>query len=381
VLGVTPVRRHKAASTSPLRALLLAASGGCYPTAAWADVDFFSHLTTLPVPVMLIGVVILLGCVYQVVRLNHQLRDEVRSRWHAEDALHESQQRLEMALWGSGIGCWDWNLETDEVFLDRRSAELLGVEAGEGVLNLHDSHPACDLFRQLRSRIQQSSSAMQVEQTYQLGERWLQCTGKRLPHGNTEFRALGTLMDISQAHAYQVKLELLSTTDPLTGVLNRRHFFERLAPACAQAARDRNPLALAMLDIDLFKQVNDQYGHLLGDQVLAHFASKLQRYCRPYDLVARFGGEEFIVLFVGIDRQQARTVLSRYRSALQQAPVAVSDGEYVCRFSAGVADLSEVKQRHQGCEDLVAIADSRLYRAKAAGRDRIFIDEEGIDTA
>ena len=351
------------------------------PPAVVADITDLTRPTSIPVPTLLIGLAVLLACVYQVIRLNHQLRDEIRSRWHTEDELSESRQRLEMALWGSGIGCWDWNLEFDEVLLDQRCAELLGVEAGAGVLNLHDRHPACELFRQLRTRFEDAGADTQLEQVYQLNGRWLQCAGKRLPHGNTEFRALGTLMDISQAHAYQEKLELLSITDSLTGVLNRRHFFERMDPACAQARRDRKLLAVAMLDVDHFKRVNDDYGHLIGDRVLAHFAAMLKRHCRPYDLVARYGGEEFIVLFVGIDREQACTVLSRYREALQAAPVRVSKGSYTCRFSAGIADIAELEAHAGSCDGLVAIADSRLYQAKAAGRDRIFTLDEGLPEA
>ncbi|HEY5716927.1 MAG TPA: GGDEF domain-containing protein [Motiliproteus sp.] len=362
----------------------LGAGGISLPVFASSGV--FSQSTSLPVPLVLVGLVILLLCVHQVVRLNHKLRDEVRSRWHAEDELLEIKQRLELALWGSGTGCWDWNLEFDEVLLDQRSAELLGVEAGAGVLNLHDSHPACALFRQWRSRIMAAAPGEQLEQLYSLDQRWLQCTGKRLQHGNTAFRALGTLLDVSQAHAYQVKLEQLSTTDALTGVLNRRYFFERLSTACAQAQREGLPLAVAMLDIDLFKQVNDQYGHLVGDKVLEHFATQLKRCCRPYDLVARFGGEEFIVQFSGIDRFQAQLVLSRYRQTLQQTPVAVADGEYICRFSAGIADEKELGLATKDCEALVALADARLYRAKERGRDRIVVDDpvrsdKTLDTA
>nr|WP_246480508.1 GGDEF domain-containing protein [Motiliproteus sediminis] len=183
-------------------------------------------------------------------------------------------------------------------------------------------------------------------------------------------------MDVTQTHAYQEKLEQLSITDPLTGVFNRRHFFDRMAPACAQARRDNAPLSFAMLDIDHFKAVNDDHGHLFGDEVLSHFAALLKRHCRPYDLVARYGGEEFAVLFIGIDRVQAQTVLSRYREALIASPVRRGKATLTCYFSAGIADLCELEELND-CAKLVEIADSRLYRAKAAGRDRIFVDSEG----
>jgi diguanylate cyclase (GGDEF)-like protein len=155
--------------------------------------------------------------------------------------------------------------------------------------------------------------------------------------------------------------------DSLTGLLNRRGFEERAELALAVAAREGAPMALAMFDIDHFKQVNDACGHEVGDRVLARTGRIIERQARETDVVARFGGEEFVVLLSGSDLGAAHSFAERVRDSL--AAVHAPDMPVV-RVSVGVdgaraADLHEL-QRH---------ADEALYRAKRAGRDRTIVFE------
>jgi diguanylate cyclase (GGDEF)-like protein len=156
--------------------------------------------------------------------------------------------------------------------------------------------------------------------------------------------------------------------DSLTGLLNRRGFEERAALSLAVAAREGVPMALAMFDIDHFKRVNDDCGHDVGDRVLARTARIIERQARETDVVARFGGEEFVVLLAGADLGAAHSFAERVRDSL--AAVHAPDLPVV-RVSVGVDvgraadDLGEL-QRH---------ADEALYRAKRAGRDRTIVFE------
>ena len=160
-----------------------------------------------------------------------------------------------------------------------------------------------------------------------------------------------------------------SRTDQLTGLLNRRGLEEPAALELAHARRDRQPIAVVAIDIDYFKRVNDEWGHKTGDRVLAHLGALLQDQCREIDVVARVGGEEFVVLLPGCDSADAETQMQRVRAALAAGSPA---GLPVVRVSAGIA----AAVAPANIEDLILRADSALYAAKRGGRDRIVIFEQ-----
>jgi diguanylate cyclase (GGDEF)-like protein len=159
-------------------------------------------------------------------------------------------------------------------------------------------------------------------------------------------------------------------TDVLTGLLNRRGFDERAALELARARRDSRWIAIATFDIDYFKRVNDEWGHDIGDRVLAHIGSLLADQSRDIDVVARFGGEEFVVLLPDCDSAEAEIFAERVRAAL--AGEITTDLPAV-RLSAGV--LAAVAPND--IETILQGADSALYNAKRAGRDRTMIFERG----
>ncbi len=172
--------------------------------------------------------------------------------------------------------------------------------------------------------------------------------------------------------AYQRRLEALAWTDDLTGLLNRRFFLRGAHEECHRMRRTQQTAALAIIDLDFFKEVNDLYGHAAGDRVLKSVAQIAHAELRgPFDKLGRWGGEEFVVLLSDVTPENARSVCERLRSRIQSA--LIETGEYqvcitasfgFCMFGAG-ADVSSA----------IEAADRALYEAKRLGRNRVEMGE------
>ncbi|MDP8221971.1 MAG: PleD family two-component system response regulator [Candidatus Lernaella stagnicola] len=182
-----------------------------------------------------------------------------------------------------------------------------------------------------------------------------------------------TLQD--ELRAANARLAEMSVTDGLTGLFNHRYFVEQLQVEVSRAIRYNRPLAVIMLDIDHFKNVNDTYGHLFGDYVLRKISDVFQRMVRAGDTVARYGGEEFAILVT--ETEGAQALAERIRVAVekadflyegQQTPVRVSAG--VCQAKAGEVDDGN---------ELLRVADEALYDAKEHGRNRVVVKVKESD--
>lgn len=161
----------------------------------------------------------------------------------------------------------------------------------------------------------------------------------------------------------QRNLEHLATVDELTGAPNRRVFEARLASEVDRCNRQESALSLVFIDIDFFKTINDEYGHLVGDRVLKEIYAELEHNLRLYDFVGRLGGDEFVMALPGTDQQAAFGVAERLRESVRAAPVGTLPPVTV---SLGVAQLAP----GMGATQLIKNADIALYRAKNSGRNR-----------
>lgn len=164
-------------------------------------------------------------------------------------------------------------------------------------------------------------------------------------------------------------LEQLSTTDPLTGLRNRRYLTEVLSVEFLRAKRYRMPLSVVMADIDHFKAVNDRHGHAAGDAVLEAVGGILRRRLRGSDHGGRYGGEEFLMVLANSEAEGAATFAERLRQEVEATELGGESGSAISvTLSLGIATLSPA---HQTPGDLVSDADEAMYRAKQAGRNRI----------
>jgi diguanylate cyclase (GGDEF)-like protein len=174
--------------------------------------------------------------------------------------------------------------------------------------------------------------------------------------------------EIAERKYAQALLQHLAITDHLTKLYNRRHFFELAEQAFRQAQRYNHSLSALMIDADHFKQVNDQYGHLIGDQVLQNLAGVLKRSLRDADILGRYGGEEFAILLPETDLDAAARSAERLRLSVADSPAVTEKGSIPITISLGVACLRGADEQ---IDQLINRADQALYLAKGAGRNQV----------
>lgn len=180
---------------------------------------------------------------------------------------------------------------------------------------------------------------------------------------------------LSELEEKNRELQELAYYDPLTGLPNRRFFFEHANLIFEEAKRYEKPLSLLVMDIDHFKKINDTYGHDVGDLILKTFANVLRGIVRQSDICARFGGEEFVVLLPNTNLEGAKVLAERIRTAT--AKNLVEHGSIVIVFTVSIG-ISQYRKGMQSIDELIKEADIALYRAKEGGRNRVevFIPDE-----
>ena len=184
--------------------------------------------------------------------------------------------------------------------------------------------------------------------------------------------------DITEIYCTQKQLEIEATTDPLTGLFNRRSFFKFADKYLSDTIHHNKPLSLIMLDIDLFKEINDKYGHPIGDQVIQFVASKAKSLLRKDDIIARVGGEEYLVLLPNTTGEAAKLIAEKIRSFIDTQSIKGNwVGVILPKISLGVSTYTEGDFEF---DQLYVRADKALYQAKLTGRNKICICDQNNDS-
>ncbi len=186
-------------------------------------------------------------------------------------------------------------------------------------------------------------------------------------------QTIGHLSNLKRA---QAELERLASTDPLTGIANRRFFYELARPEFNKAKRYKRPFSVIILDIDYFKSINDTYGHAVGDQALIHIARLIHSVCRSVDVAARYGGEEFVLMLPETNLANALKIAERLRKLIAESPLTVNEKNIHFTSSFGAADNS-MNNSMLTFDDMLSSADRALYQAKQAGRNCVLSEQLG----
>jgi diguanylate cyclase (GGDEF)-like protein len=185
------------------------------------------------------------------------------------------------------------------------------------------------------------------------------------PYNDLDLRLLQLVGQLSEPQLEIARLKRLNESDPLTLLHNRRHLDDRLPQEIQIAHRKNRPLAIAMLDIDHFKRVNDSHGHDVGDEILCEFAERLRRESRSTDVMVRWGGEEFLTLFPDTTLAQGKRIVERVLGTISDLPFASVAGKLFLTTSAGLTMLNG----KDDAASLIRRVDRALYAAKRRGRN------------
>jgi diguanylate cyclase (GGDEF)-like protein len=198
----------------------------------------------------------------------------------------------------------------------------------------------------------------------------------RVEERTAELARINVLLraEIEERKRVEKQLHQLATTDPLTGALNRRHFFNLTEQEFDRSQRYDRQISIILIDVDHFKETNDKYGHVAGDQLLQTIADRFLKNLRQMDLFGRYGGDEFVILLPETDLEQAKMAAERLHQIVTENSVNTSRGMIPLRLSMGVASLNNTDDM----EKLLIKADQALYTAKEAGRNQIIVFDSSL---
>jgi diguanylate cyclase (GGDEF)-like protein len=196
------------------------------------------------------------------------------------------------------------------------------------------------------------------------------------PYSNFELEYIGQVMKFASVSLQNNINYRRAIYDSKTRLYNHSYFSLRLEEEFARIKRRHADIALILIDIDFFKKLNDKYGHLAGDKMLAHISALIQSCLRDEDIAGRFGGEEFIIMLIQCDEAQALLVSERIRNAIEQSPLMYDKDEIKSTISAGISSVKKGSKIYP--DDLIKQADIALYQSKRNGRNQITIYKEGM---
>jgi len=303
---------------------------------------------------------------------------DITARLRTERALQEGEERLSLAVEGAKLGMWDWHLDTRRLTFNSIAERMLGYQQNEVASNIGSvralAHPDDQdmLVEEMEAHLAGTRPLFEADVRMRRKSGayiWTNIRGRVTERDNQDrpLRVTGMLIDISQRKELEARLNQLATTDELTGLFNRRHGTDVLRREIDRARRTGASFGLVLLDIDHFKQVNDRFGHDVGDKLLADVAELLRSRLRKTDIAARWGGEEFAIILPSTDREGGRTFAAELLHRMQE--IQTPDGSPVSA-SFGVVDYCG----DETASELVKRADRLMYKAKHEGRGRVEVE-------
>lgn len=305
-----------------------------------------------------------------------------------QEQLEINRQRLENIIEGTRLGTWEWNVQTGKTVFNDRWAEIIGYKLSEleplsidtwlshgYPEDLVESEKRLNCHFDKKTNFYDFECRMKHKDGHWV---WVHDRGKVIEWDEDvkPLMMFGTHSDITEKKEMESLIRESAIRDPLTGIYNRRYVFERIDALLGEYDRKGISFSVTIIDIDHFKHFNDTYGHLAGDFVLREFTQIITKNIRPYDILGRYGGEEFIIVSVHSGKVMAKKTIERILDIIGKHIFHYENAEFSITFSAGIAEIKEVKEIDEiddSMESLIALSDKRLYKAKNEGRNKVLI--------
>ncbi len=299
---------------------------------------------------------------------------------HQHDNPGEDVERFKRSQYFACIGTWDWSIDTDKLYWSEAIYAMFGFKAGE-VTPSYELFCACvhpDDREQVRAgELRCIASGHNHDEEYRViwpdgSVHWLRETGNVVKDASGQpIKMMGVVRDISEEKASVNRLKKIARHDPLTGLPNRLLLEEFLTHALARARSNATRVALVFIDLNGFKQINDEHGHAVGDQLLVSTARRLQQTLRESDMVARLGGDEFVVIIESLKlskslHNEAQIISENILQRLSQ-PISLGNASHQVGASLGIAMFPE---HGPNIDSLIHIADQAMYAAKRNGNNQ-----------
>ena len=302
---------------------------------------------------------------------------DITNRKKEEEKLRELEERWQFALEGSGDGVWDWNFKTNKAFYSKKLKEILGYGENEFANKFSEIkdkiHPedVVKVMDNINRHVSGETPYYTAE--YRIRKKdgsymWALDRGKviRWDENNNPSRMIGTFTDISIQKHLEEEIKLMAFRDPLTKLPNRLLFNDRIEVAIAHAKRYNRIFAIIIIDIDKFKKINDTYGHDIGDKLILHVGNTINSILRKTDTIARFGGDEFLLLLPDIKTiEDAERIASKIIDFFQEKAL-IGGKKISITLSMGIAIYP---QDGEDISTLLKNADLALYEVKESGRN------------
>ncbi len=318
----------------------------------------------------------------EVRQINESLDQRVQERTLE---LRNSEQRLAGIIRGTNAGTWEWNIPRGEILINNRWAEIIGytleeitplsIESWAEFIYPEDLARCNELLKKhFHDELDYLDFEMRIKHK---NGTWVWV----LDRGKVTFRSddgkpllmQGTHQDITERKLAEEKIKEISIRDPLTDTYNRRYIFERLEIIIVEFLRENKIFTISIVDLDHFKKINDRHGHQAGDFILKEFTRIISDNLRPYDLLGRYGGEEFIIVTMNSNREQTKLNMERIQNIVRNKTFIFKNIEIRFTFSCGISDNMEFSIENISFENIIGKADERLYEAKKTGRDKVVI--------
>lgn len=298
------------------------------------------------------------------------------------EKINNKKNKLENIIEGTQLGTWEWGVKSGELIVNERFTEIFGYVKEELMPISIETWMEHTQLDDLKKSYDSLKKHFEGESKYYTAEFrmkhksgnwvWILSKGKVIEWEEGQpVKMFGTHSDITEKKQLEEKIKKLSIRDSLTNTYNRRHIFDQLEFFLLEFFKTEENFTASIIDIDYFKNINDKYGHQVGDFILREFTQIIKKNIRHSDVLGRYGGEEFIVISKHTNKEKTKLMIDRILDIMSNHEFVYHGNKIKLTFSCGISECEEIEKDKISVEKIIEKADLRLYMSKNKGRNRV----------